>query len=61
MVLVRNVLVPRERVDEHKRELMRSHWPGGEGVSEKPEVRCRAVRELTEQNGFVWLECVYEG
>jgi hypothetical protein len=65
MILRRNVLVPKERVLAEVRALDRSPWPGGlseAGVEVPPsyEIKCVAIRGM-EQNGFVLLECTYEG
>lgn len=65
MILRRNVLVPKERVRQEVQTLSRSCWPGGldeagREVPADPKYRCVAIRGQ-EQNGFVLLECTYEG
>ncbi len=64
MVLERDVLVPRDKVGAETRALLRSHWPGPTEeypVGENESIRCRRVSNVGEQNGVVWLRCIYEG
>lgn len=66
MILIRVVAALADKVKDEARELEKSHWPGGfsEGgreVPENPRYRCRAVRNIGEQNGLVLLQCIYEG
>lgn len=61
MVLTKTFMVHRERVNEVRRNLERSPWPGDERVPPNQNIRCRKTEVVKTVGDFQLIAVIFEG